>query len=383
MENKSIVVKISVLFVLMVLVPLVFTSTLTYLQAKQQLTARILEQLDSIASLQKHRIIDLLEDYEEHAKLMTSRVILRESFAQYDKYGKEEDKNTVKRIIEVIPQAVKNFREISLVNLEGKVLASTNEQSEGKHVTQLVMEKGIQKFGLVDMFRDSNGNIFSILAGPMYLDNNLIGIAVIFSDADEITRISADYSGLGLTGETVIGKKDREGNALFITPTRKDPDAALKRTIPKEQMEIPMTHALQNKEMTFANMLGYEGVPILAATKYVGNVGWGIVAKMDREEAFAPVNQLRKQMFLTILITFFVVSLIGLATARSIATPIRKLTEVIDEISRGRLDVEIDESIKKSPDETGALARAFERTIVSLKLAMQLKKENGKNGKKE
>jgi methyl-accepting chemotaxis protein len=62
---------------------------------------------------------------------------------------------------------------------------------------------------------------------------------------------------------------------------------------------------------------------------------------------------------------------LGLFTSKSISTSIKKLTNNVEDISMGKLDVEVDPKLKESKDEIGALARAFDRTIVSLKLAMK------------
>ena len=70
---------------------------------------------------------------------------------------------------------------------------------------------------------------------------------------------------------------------------------------------------------------------------------------------------------------FFVllVVLAGLVISNSIIAPVEKLTSSVDEISKGNLNVELEESLKESHDEIGELARAFDRTLVSLKLAMK------------
>jgi len=47
-----------------------------------------------------------------------------------------------------------------------------------------------------------------------------------------------------------------------------------------------------------------------------------------------------------------------------------KISSVIKKISMGEMDASIDEGIKESDDEIGELARAFDRTIASLKLAI-------------
>lgn len=56
--------------------------------------------------------------------------------------------------------------------------------------------------------------------------------------------------------------------------------------------------------------------------------------------------------------------------------PIRALTKVATDISVGKLDATIDQKILDSQDEIGELARAFDRTLVSLKLAMKIDKSS-------
>ncbi|MBU1032387.1 MAG: HAMP domain-containing protein [Patescibacteria group bacterium] len=75
--------------------------------------------------------------------------------------------------------------------------------------------------------------------------------------------------------------------------------------------------------------------------------------------------------FYWVLFTGYIlaVGIVIISTAKSIADPINKLTEMTDDISRGKLDVRL-ESIE-GKDEIGDLARAFDRILISLKLAMR------------
>lgn len=56
---------------------------------------------------------------------------------------------------------------------------------------------------------------------------------------------------------------------------------------------------------------------------------------------------------------------------RFILIPIQRLTRIVNDISIGKFDSKIDAKTLESHDEIGELARAFDRTIVSLKLAMK------------
>ncbi|HME87243.1 MAG TPA: HAMP domain-containing protein [Candidatus Nanoarchaeia archaeon] len=58
-------------------------------------------------------------------------------------------------------------------------------------------------------------------------------------------------------------------------------------------------------------------------------------------------------------------------TTGGIIRPIRELKETIEEISKGRFDVHINPELLGRDDEIGELANAFDRTAISLKLAVK------------
>ncbi|MDD5171740.1 MAG: PAS domain-containing protein [Candidatus ainarchaeum sp.] len=73
---------------------------------------------------------------------------------------------------------------------------------------------------------------------------------------------------------------------------------------------------------------------------------------------------------LAVFFALFMV-LAGLVISNSITKPLEKLTKVVDDISKGALESSINPKLKESHDEIGDLANAFDRTLVSLKLAMK------------
>ena len=81
------------------------------------------------------------------------------------------------------------------------------------------------------------------------------------------------------------------------------------------------------------------------------------------------ISTTKNTIIIISLITLISAIAIGLFTSRSISKPVARLTKSIDDISMGILDVEVQG--KDRNDEIGKLAQAFERTIVSLKLAMK------------
>ena len=68
-----------------------------------------------------------------------------------------------------------------------------------------------------------------------------------------------------------------------------------------------------------------------------------------------------------LIATLVTVVIIGYFLAQRLSIPIRNLTAVADEISRGNLSAEIKEVWRS--DEIGALARAIDRMGISLQMA--------------
>ncbi|MBS3176656.1 HAMP domain-containing protein [Candidatus Woesearchaeota archaeon] len=71
----------------------------------------------------------------------------------------------------------------------------------------------------------------------------------------------------------------------------------------------------------------------------------------------------------TFILTVIFTTIVCISIVRTISRPIEEITIAINEISRGNFNVEINPETKKLSDEIGDLARAFDRTFVSIKLA--------------
>jgi len=97
--------------------------------------------------------------------------------------------------------------------------------------------------------------------------------------------------------------------------------------------------------------------------------GWTLIVQQDYDEAFAVPLKTRQNALVLFGVTAASVTLVAFLLAAGIAGPIRSLTMVADNISRGELDVTIKETGRR--DEIGALARAIERMGISLQMAFK------------
>jgi methyl-accepting chemotaxis protein len=99
------------------------------------------------------------------------------------------------------------------------------------------------------------------------------------------------------------------------------------------------------------------------------NLGWTLIVQQDYREAYAAADEAQRNATLLLIATLIAVVAIAYLLARRLSAPIRNLTAIADEISRGNLGAEIKECGRS--DEIGALARAIERMGVSLQMAFE------------
>ena len=154
----------------------------------------------------------------------------------------------------------------------------------------------------------------------------------------------------------------------MINPLRFDPAAALTLRIDKDDVQRPAIQALLKNEKTFTNTVDYRGVPVLAATRYIEGVDWGLVAKIDKAEAFATLDNLRNLTILTGVMVVALVVAASLFLGQSMSLPIRNLRNAAQNIARGNFGTKIEVN---SSDEIGQLANQFENMKQSIQYTNQ------------
>jgi signal transduction histidine kinase len=160
------------------------------------------------------------------------------------------------------------------------------------------------------------------------------------------------------TGEINLVKKDANGDALIINPLRFNPDASLNLTVSKDKVDTPIIQSLLKNEKSFPETKDYRGVDVLAVTRYLEKLGWGLVVKMDKVEAFAPLENVKYITILSGIMVGVAIIITSTFLGNSISRPIQKLRDIMNEIAHGKFDSKID---VKGPREIEELAKQLER----------------------
>ena len=355
--------KIIVIILQIALIPLIIGGVFAYMSAKEQINTKTYADLDAIASIQKKRLQDTLENKLDILNLHTMSPLIT---AALHEYNANPSPFLEKRMQEVIsaPGKALGIVRMFIVTPRGIVAFSTDSSLLGLDVSsEEYFRLGLQADEESVLKRGDDGSILHYLAGPLIFDGRTEGVMVIVTDAEDIVSIFQDYTGFGDTGETLFVKSVGSGNILSFTQTRFESRGALSMIHSPGQPDTPAVYAVAGKEAIFANLVDYRGVAVFAATRYLPSVDWAIVVKIDQAEALAPINKLRELFFLIFMMTALLVVFIGISVSKSITDPIRELILFAGKIAGGDLRQSMTVTTK---DEVGMLAEAFNSMVSKL-----------------
>lgn len=346
--------RIILLFLVIGLMPLLIISYINYGSTRRTLEGEISHRLQSISLIQKNRLKLIFQKNLELVTLCASRPSLIEPLKEYNATKNSQLLAPLKHSLVIAINAVPEFESGFLLDTEGNVILSTDS-----------LDLPIPRETLWNIdIRQPQGNFFflnkqerltQLFTAPIFRDNSMIGLLAITYDAKDITETVNDYTGLGKTGETVLGILDQEGNALFVTQLRKDPKAALKRKI-LSQEKAPINITLENKKEIYVKGEDYMKDEVFASTRYIHETGWGIVTKINTEEALKSLDVIARMIISLTFLAFAIIIGLALYFSKTLTDPIIELTSAARNILRG---IPQEQVVVDSKNEIGVLADAF------------------------
>ena len=98
----------------------------TYVEMEQTIKSEILKKLEIVAKLKEKNFQDVFEQNTEKLNLVSSRYQLKVELDNYNKNNKSESQKIMNEIIQAIKPVITKFEDIIILDLSGKVVASTN-----------------------------------------------------------------------------------------------------------------------------------------------------------------------------------------------------------------------------------------------------------------
>src|SRR3990167_3510224 len=386
-------IKVQIIFYICLLttIPLLFVCIVEYYSSKNAIEQRVIEQLTSIADLKKRELNNWLEERfidtsviarnKVLAAATTSLLQQRRRFENVHQLMNSEtariNYNRVLENLHALKQFYKHYNIISIIDgANGEIVVSTYPDIVGKtvkyfnkYIDTLEQKEVDVRDVYTSELTDQNCMTYFCpvcLTDPFTLESSDVIIGVILLDVDvknSIEPLMRNWPGMGNTGETLLVRKE-ENNIVYLNNLRHKEDAGLKLVCNiNSTPDIPSILSASGEEGIKESM-DYRNVSVLSAYRYIPTLNWGLVAKQDLTEAFAPVEQLKMRIIVLIFVCTTVVIAIGISLTNRITQPILQLAEGAKAIGSGNLDHRI--SIT-SQNEVGALAKEFNQMATKLK----------------
>ncbi|MDD5437231.1 MAG: cache domain-containing protein, partial [Candidatus Omnitrophica bacterium] len=338
----KIAAKISVSFLVLAVILTFINSYILYSVMEDTLEREIDARLDSTANSRAAHIKTYLEMLKLSIGQLSKSVVL-ENFlhADEDKEAFDNALQRLKRTKEANP-AIGDFL---LLNKNGSVIASSNEKYIGlDRSTDVYFIAGQKRVFIKDAYYSEGTKEGLLVTSCPFLDTKtgeLLGVLAAEVKLDELYKVTTDRTGLGKTGEIIIVNK----YGFLITPSRFLEDTFLKQRVDTNnfwtcmlQSDPEYDHSTE-PEVLFSR--DYRGVPTVGAHVYMPEMQWAVLGKIDVSEGLAPLRKINNIFATTLVVTPFLVWLVGMFLAGFITRPIRKLQKGVEIVGAGNLDYKV------------------------------------------
>jgi two-component system NtrC family sensor kinase len=356
--RRSLVARLVLTFLILSVLMVGVVGVVSYLRARDALQESVFDRLDTAAG-QKADSVDRWVDEQrrnvvfaagllggfETGSVELSRNVQQVLEDRRARRGKAHD--SVVAVLQYIVSQTADAQEILVLDLRGRIVASTVPAHEGLSQTgRDFFERGSSATWVRPVASSElTASPTITIATPLFdRDGQRIGVLAAILNVERIDRIVLQQTGLGETGETYVVGTDHR----FV-------HARLSQAQSGAVLSTGINSALAGRDGRglYEN---YRGEPVIGVYRWLGEIGAALVAEQTQDEAFAPARRLA---FTTGGIGLAVVALLGFGiyvASRRVARPILAIAETASAVAAGDLERE---APVMTNDEVGLLARVF------------------------
>ncbi|MEQ9286061.1 MAG: response regulator [Cyclobacteriaceae bacterium] len=339
--------KLILLFSVISFLPLMIIGFISFNNGKTAIENLALNGLQAVIKSRKSEISRYLQLRQEMCRELAGNYQIR----QLKSHG-ENDPEIVSRIqreIESIyqevqlrhsqnPSALSSVNDVTIIGIwdrNGAIIANTNRDLLGKSMPenylQQVKENG-SYFGGYQRDPLTNESFLIFLQQIRnYEDESFAGVILSKVNTSILTEITSERDGLGETGEVLLGQKvDDQIN--FINDLRHIETAP--SILIGSNRALPVQKSAMGDSGSGIST-DYIWNEVIAVWEPIEIANWGMVAKINTTEAFAPVVDLRNNIVLLGIFLLLGNVVLSVFIARSFSNPIQKLAKTFTAITKG------------------------------------------------
>ena len=401
--TRKIKAKVVIILLLIALLPMVLTSVIAYKifydaikrEALAKLSYTVQSSMADIARYLDAKIGDAivlsldptninalkcLEEEYHNSGIPLKKWAETESLSYIEKMG-------LNRFYEEILQ-VYGYQNLYLVSSNGDILYSVIKENDlgtnlisgpykdsalGYGVGEILRNEKVVTFIDYEKYPSGSETPAAFIVHQLFdQNNNILGALVLQLSNQALYEKVTLASGIQKTGELQIVRENGSGDALFLTPLKFDKSAALNRIVDKDKGNSAVINALTGDNISLTDTIDYRGKVVYSHSGYIPDIGWGLVAKIDKNEVFEPSREFNRSIAVWIIVIAAVVIILAMYLSNRMTNSIKAISNAATSVADGDLTAQV---TIKNKDEIGVLGENFNKMISNFRNVVESLKD--------
>jgi signal transduction histidine kinase/DNA-binding response OmpR family regulator len=377
--NKSLLVKLVGSFFLVSSLTVLIVTVTTNVRGRNALRQSVFERLRVANSLKGFQVKQWFTDRVNDVILISQLSEVRTQ-VEILVQKKPDDPEYIKAYknlelsLSNIDAAKPQIEHISVLSGGGIVIFSTEKEKIGKYQplgnTTTLFNAADKDLVKPNFYTSTLTGKPTITYATPILDQQKSRIAFIAVDLrlDDINLLIQENKGLGESGETyIVGSLETKSS--FIAGGGKTSKKDLADGVKSDGINLALkgTNNIDPQILNASSSAlykNYADVPVIGSYNWVSELNLAILAELSQDEAFAPADQLAKEILLLGLSSVFLLLVAVYLLSRRITQPILAIADAAMLVSKGDLS---NQAPVLTQDEIGALAKAFNQMTGQLR----------------
>ena len=396
-KNINIRGKLTTLILFLVVVTICTSGYISYSLRKNMLRETYLQNLTALSDVKKDNIHSLISKAMNDIALIANLEVfqsINQRNSQSSNSGSDfsddaidlsmliESETVSLENVEIALQTIKNSigaEKIIITNGEGDIIVNT-EQGEAVNVKKEInamddsfILKSREGTSFSQVFK-SGKNHFIAVGSPIGNFNVSKTLCFVLININPVFDDMLKDLGMGASVEVILAQK-REIIALFLNPTKFDPNAALNTDVRIDSRKgIAIQQAVQGNE-GMGYSVDYRGKETLSIWSYIPELNWGLEVKVDQAEINQKAFIVIRKFALWGGVILLLAIMVSLLFSQYFIGPLLSLKESLVIVSQGILPDKIE---KKYNDEIGQMADTTDDLVKALKRTATFAEKIGK-----
>ncbi len=373
MKALSISRRLLLSYLLVTVLPLIGLAAFYLASFEASLRETVLANMDTIADQKADQIDRYVTERLADALLLSQRNLIRNGLIKLEQAYRTDGFDSPR--YQAVARPLQNdlgisyeagsFYDFLLMDTAGNVIFSLRQEPDlGSNLRSgpyrdsplaksfnLTTQARLSEFAL---YAPSGNQPAAFLTTAVMDQGKIIGVLALQLDVHKLESVTADRTGLGRTGETILAQRDGK-EVIYTGPLRHAPNAAYRHRVPLDAAALPILKALDGTQGR-GFVRDYAGINSVAAWRYLPALRWGMLVKINSVEALAPAARLRHITYVALALFLLLSGGTAYLIGRGLSRPIRNLTRVADNVAAGDLS---QRAPQEGPEELGHLAQAF------------------------